>query len=98
MHVFLLDAVSALLALATLFAYFNHYVLQLPRSIVLLVTSTALSLKTILIDRVAPGSGLAHYPSEEMTCWPVSPRVANVKNNDPKRQSPGRLFRCANRT
>jgi putative SOS response-associated peptidase YedK len=26
---------------------------------------------------------LAHYPSDEMTCWPVSARVGNVKNNDP---------------
>jgi len=26
---------------------------------------------------------IAPYPSEEMTCWPVSPRVGNVKNNDP---------------
>jgi putative SOS response-associated peptidase YedK len=26
---------------------------------------------------------LAPYPSEEMTCWPVSVRVGNVKNNDP---------------
>jgi putative SOS response-associated peptidase YedK len=26
---------------------------------------------------------LAPYPSEEMVCWPVSPRVGNVKNNDP---------------
>ena len=26
---------------------------------------------------------LAPYPSAEMTCWPVSPRVGNVKNNDP---------------
>ena len=26
---------------------------------------------------------LAPYPAEEMTCWPVSPRVGNVKNNDP---------------
>ena len=25
---------------------------------------------------------LAPFPSEEMTCWPVSPRVGNVKNND----------------
>jgi putative SOS response-associated peptidase YedK len=25
---------------------------------------------------------LAPYPSAEMTCWPVSPRVGNVKNND----------------
>jgi putative SOS response-associated peptidase YedK len=25
---------------------------------------------------------LAPYPSDEMTCWPVSPRVGNVKNND----------------
>jgi len=26
---------------------------------------------------------LAPYPSTEMTCWPVSTRVGNVKNNDP---------------
>jgi putative SOS response-associated peptidase YedK len=25
----------------------------------------------------------APYPSEEMVAWPVSPRVGNVKNNDP---------------
>jgi hypothetical protein len=25
----------------------------------------------------------ASYPSEGMTCWPVSTRVGNVKNNDP---------------
>jgi putative SOS response-associated peptidase YedK len=26
---------------------------------------------------------LAPYPSDEMTCWPVSTRVGSVKNNDP---------------
>jgi putative SOS response-associated peptidase YedK len=26
---------------------------------------------------------LAPYPSQGLTCWPVSPRVGNVKNNDP---------------
>ena len=26
---------------------------------------------------------LAPVPSDEMTCWPVSARVGNVKNNDP---------------
>ena len=26
---------------------------------------------------------LAPYPSEDMIAWPVSPRVGNVKNNDP---------------
>jgi putative SOS response-associated peptidase YedK len=26
---------------------------------------------------------LGPYPSDEMTCWPVSQRVGNVKNNDP---------------
>jgi hypothetical protein len=26
---------------------------------------------------------LAPYPAEEMTCWPVSARVGNVKNKDP---------------
>ena len=26
---------------------------------------------------------LAPYLSEKMTCWPVSARVGNVKNNDP---------------
>jgi putative SOS response-associated peptidase YedK len=31
---------------------------------------------------------LAPYPSEGMTCWPVGPRVGNVKNNDPSRVEP----------
>jgi putative SOS response-associated peptidase YedK len=26
---------------------------------------------------------LGPYPPKEMTCWPVSPRVGNVKNNEP---------------
>jgi putative SOS response-associated peptidase YedK len=26
---------------------------------------------------------LVPFPSDEMTCWPVSTRVGNVKNNDP---------------
>jgi putative SOS response-associated peptidase YedK len=26
---------------------------------------------------------LAPYPSDIMVAWPVSPRVGNVKNNDP---------------
>jgi putative SOS response-associated peptidase YedK len=26
---------------------------------------------------------LGPYPSDEMISWPVSPRVGNVKNNDP---------------
>ena len=26
---------------------------------------------------------LAPYPPQGMTCWPVTPRVGNVKNNDP---------------
>ncbi len=26
---------------------------------------------------------LAPYPAEQMTCWPVSTGVGNVKNNDP---------------
>ena len=26
---------------------------------------------------------LTPYPAEEMVAWPVSPRVGNVKNNDP---------------
>jgi hypothetical protein len=28
-------------------------------------------------------TGMAPYPSERMTYWPVSTRVGNVKNNDP---------------
>ncbi len=31
---------------------------------------------------------LAPYPSEEMVAWPVSPRVGNVKNNDPSLIAP----------
>jgi putative SOS response-associated peptidase YedK len=34
-------------------------------------------------DLVRLKSMLAPYPSEQMTCWLVSPRVGNVKNNDP---------------
>ena len=30
-----------------------------------------------------PKALLKPFPSEEMTCWPVSPRVGNVRNNDP---------------
>ena len=26
---------------------------------------------------------LTPFPSEQMTCWPVSARVGNVRNNDP---------------
>ena len=26
---------------------------------------------------------LAPYPSDDMSCWPVSTRVGNVNNNDP---------------
>ena len=26
---------------------------------------------------------LAPHPTDEMTCWPVSARVGNVRNNDP---------------
>jgi len=37
-------------------------------------------------QRVAAPFGLkdllAPFPSDEMTCWPVSARVGNVKNND----------------
>jgi len=31
---------------------------------------------------------LAPYPSEKMTCWPVSARVGNVKNSDPSLVAP----------
>jgi putative SOS response-associated peptidase YedK len=31
---------------------------------------------------------LQPFPSEEMTCWPVSARVGNVRNNDPSLVEP----------
>ena len=34
-------------------------------------------------DEAQLKSYLSPYPSDEMICWPVSPRVGNVKNNDP---------------
>src|ERR1700719_2716848 len=34
-------------------------------------------------DGTEPKALLAPYPAEEMKCWPVSPRVGNVKNNHP---------------
>ena len=36
-----------------------------------------------LADAARLKSMLGPYPPEEMTCWPVSQRVGNVKNNDP---------------
>jgi hypothetical protein len=36
---------------------------------------------------------LAPYPAEEMTCWPVSARVGNVRNNDPSLIEPDRSQR-----
>jgi putative SOS response-associated peptidase YedK len=33
-------------------------------------------------DEAKLKSLLAPYPSDDMICWPVSPRVGNVKNND----------------
>jgi putative SOS response-associated peptidase YedK len=36
-----------------------------------------------LVDAHQLKAMLAPYPSEQMTCWPVSARVGNVKNNDP---------------
>jgi putative SOS response-associated peptidase YedK len=36
-----------------------------------------------LADEPRLKSLLAPYPSDDMICWPVSPRVGNVKNNDP---------------
>jgi putative SOS response-associated peptidase YedK len=34
-------------------------------------------------DASALKAVLVPFPPEEMTCWPVSARVGNVKNNDP---------------
>ena len=34
-------------------------------------------------DASALKAMLAPFPSKEMTSWPVSARVGNVKNNDP---------------
>jgi len=33
-------------------------------------------------DVVRIKSLLGPYPSDEMICWPISPRVDNVRNND----------------
>ena len=35
---------------------------------------------------------LAPYPSDRMTCWPVSARVGSVKNNDPSLVEPVELY------
>jgi len=39
-------------------------------------------------DGTQPKALLAPCPAEEMTFWPVSPRVGNVKNNDPSLVEP----------
>jgi putative SOS response-associated peptidase YedK len=36
-----------------------------------------------LADEAHLKSLLVPYPSDDTICWPVSPRVGNVKNNDP---------------
>jgi putative SOS response-associated peptidase YedK len=36
---------------------------------------------------------LAPHPSDEMICWPVSPRVGSVKNNDASLIEPYRIER-----
>jgi putative SOS response-associated peptidase YedK len=38
------------------------------------------SAKSGLAAAQSPGGP---YPSDEMTCWPVSTRVGSVKNNEP---------------
>jgi len=51
-----------------------------------------------LADGTQPKALLAPYPAEEMTCWPVSPRVGNVKNNhEPDRAHRWRGFGTADR-
>lgn len=54
----ILDAVALLFGLAALFAYFNHYVLHLPRNIGLLVTAVGVSFLLLLIDRLDPSLGI----------------------------------------
>jgi putative SOS response-associated peptidase YedK len=39
-------------------------------------------------DELQLKAQLAHYPSEDMICWPISPRVGNVKNNDAGLEDP----------
>ena len=39
-------------------------------------------------DEAQLKSFLTPYPSDDMICWPVSPRVGNVKNNDPSLVEP----------
>jgi monovalent cation:H+ antiporter, CPA1 family len=50
----ILDAVAFLFGLASLFAYFNHYVLHLPRNIGLLITAGTVSSLLLLLDRIDP--------------------------------------------
>jgi hypothetical protein len=39
---------------------------------------------------------LGPYPAEDMVCWPVSARVGNVRNNDPRPIEPISLIEpCA---
>jgi len=33
-------------------------------------------------DPPPPKAMLAPHPSDKITCWPVNPRVGNVKNSD----------------
>jgi hypothetical protein len=53
--------------------------------VVNLKTARALGLTSPRLSSPAPARSSSDppYPPEEMTCWPVSARVGNVKNNDP---------------
>ncbi len=54
-----LDQAALLLGVTAALAYFNHYVLRLPRNIGLLVLALGLSVLLRLGDRLAPGAALA---------------------------------------
>ena len=42
--------------------------------------SSGESRANLIVDQ---GVDVPSLSGQDMTCWPVSPRVANVKNNDP---------------
>lgn len=73
-----LDQIALLLALTAAFAYFNHYVLRLPRNIGLLALALAASVALRLVARAFPGLMLDQLLGEAVARIDFAPLLLNL--------------------